>query len=130
MSLSKFYKQYGTHLNRFPSVDRRPLDLYKLKRSVEARGGFKKVSRDKKWAEIGRDLGYSGKIMSSLSTSLKILTKDGCILMKNGEKTPSSAFIGSWHSGTTEHTRLLPPNISHLSSISHQDSAIQSSTNL
>jgi [histone H3]-trimethyl-L-lysine4 demethylase len=25
----------------------------------------------KKWAEIGRDLGYSGKIMSSLSTSLK-----------------------------------------------------------
>lgn len=25
----------------------------------------------KKWAEVGRDLGYSGKIMSSLSTSLK-----------------------------------------------------------
>lgn len=29
------------------------------------------MCKQKKWAEIGRDLGYSGKIMSSLSTSLK-----------------------------------------------------------
>lgn len=29
------------------------------------------MCKHKKWAEIGRDLGYSGKIMSSLSTSLK-----------------------------------------------------------
>jgi [histone H3]-trimethyl-L-lysine4 demethylase len=69
--LAKFHKQYGTNLNRFPSVDKRPLDLYKLKKAVEVRGGFEKVCKDKKWAEIGRDLGYSGKIMSSLSTSLK-----------------------------------------------------------
>ena len=59
------------NLNRFPSVDKRPLDLYKLKKAVECRGGFDKVCKFKKWAEIGRDLGYSGKIMSSLSTSLK-----------------------------------------------------------
>ena len=38
---------------------------------METRGGFEKVCKLKKWAEIGRDLGYSGKIMSSLSTSLK-----------------------------------------------------------
>ncbi|KAI9828378.1 MAG: hypothetical protein M1832_002806 [Thelocarpon impressellum] len=69
--LSKFHKQHGTNLNRFPSVDKRPLDLYKLKKAVEVRGGFDKVCKVKKWAEIGRDLGYSGKIMSSLSTSLK-----------------------------------------------------------
>lgn len=69
--LAKYHKQYGTNLNRFPSVDKRPLDLYKLKKAVEVRGGFEKVCKDKKWAEIGRDLGYSGKIMSSLSTSLK-----------------------------------------------------------
>ena len=59
------------NLNRFPSVDKRPLDLYKLKKAVETRGGFDKVCKLKKWAEIGRILGYSGKIMSSLSTSLK-----------------------------------------------------------
>lgn len=69
--LAKFHKQSGTSLTRFPSVDKRPLDLYKLKKAVEARGGFTKVCKLKKWAEIGRDLGYSGKIMSSLSTSLK-----------------------------------------------------------
>ncbi|KZF20320.1 PHD transcription factor [Xylona heveae TC161] len=69
--LAKFHKQHGNNLNRFPSVDKRPLDLYKLKKAVEVRGGFDKVCKLKKWAEIGRDLGYSGKIMSSLSTSLK-----------------------------------------------------------
>ena len=69
--LAKFHKQNGMNLNRFPSVDKRPLDLYKLKKAVETRGGFEKVCKLKKWAEIGRDLGYSGKIMSSLSTSLK-----------------------------------------------------------
>ena len=69
--LAKYHKQHGMNLNRFPSVDKRPLDLYKLKKAVETRGGFEKVCKLKKWAEIGRDLGYSGKIMSSLSTSLK-----------------------------------------------------------
>ncbi|KAF2191990.1 PLU-1-domain-containing protein [Zopfia rhizophila CBS 207.26] len=69
--LSKFHKQHGNSLTRFPSVDKRPLDLYKLKKAVETRGGFDRVCKQKKWAEIGRDLGYSGKIMSSLSTSLK-----------------------------------------------------------
>jgi histone demethylase JARID1 len=69
--LAKFHKQHGHSLTRFPSVDKRPLDLYKLKKAVEKRGGFERVCKGKKWAEIGRDLGYSGKIMSSLSTSLK-----------------------------------------------------------
>lgn len=69
--LTKFHKQHGSNLTRFPSVDKRPLDLYKLKKAVETRGGFDQVCKLKKWAEIGRDLGYSGKIMSSLSTSLK-----------------------------------------------------------
>jgi histone demethylase JARID1 len=69
--LAKFHKQHGNSLTRFPSVDKRPLDLYKLKKAVETRGGFNRVCKQKKWAEIGRDLGYSGKIMSSLSTSLK-----------------------------------------------------------
>ncbi|KAK4189147.1 Lid2 complex component lid2 [Podospora australis] len=71
-SLAKFHKQHGNSgLTRWPYVDKKPLDLYRLKKAVEARGGFEKVCKLKKWAEIGRDLGYSGKIMSSLSTSLK-----------------------------------------------------------
>ncbi|KAK3377568.1 PLU-1-like protein-domain-containing protein [Podospora didyma] len=70
-ALGKFHKQQGSNLTRWPFVDKKPLDLYRLKKAVEARGGFEKVCKLKKWAEIGRDLGYSGKIMSSLSTSLK-----------------------------------------------------------
>lgn len=69
--LAKFHKQHGHNLNRFPSVDKRPLDLYRLKKTVERKGGFDHVCKAKRWAEVGRDLGYSGKIMSSLSTSLK-----------------------------------------------------------
>lgn len=69
--LAKFHKQNGHSLNRFPSVDKRPLDLYRLKKTVERKGGFDTVCKAKRWAEVGRDLGYSGKIMSSLSTSLK-----------------------------------------------------------
>ncbi|KAM0189434.1 hypothetical protein ACHAPI_010014 [Fusarium lateritium] len=63
--------EHGTNLHRLPYVDKKPLDLYRLKKAVESRGGFENVCKHKKWAEIGRDLGYSGKIMSSLSTSLK-----------------------------------------------------------
>lgn len=69
--LARFHKQNGHNLNRFPSVDKRPLDLYRLKKTVERKGGFEQVCKTKRWAEVGRDLGYSGKIMSSLSTSLK-----------------------------------------------------------
>lgn len=69
--LTKFHRQQGHSLAKFPSVDKKPLDLYKLKKAVEQRGGFAQVCTGKRWAEIGRDLGYSGKIMSSLSTSLK-----------------------------------------------------------
>lgn len=69
--MAKFHKQQGNNLHRLPYVDKKPLDLYRLKKAVESRGGFDKVCKLKKWAEIGRDLGYSGKIMSSLSTSLK-----------------------------------------------------------
>lgn len=69
--LASFQRKHGANLNRFRSVDKRPLDLYKLKRAVEARGGFESVCTMKKWAEIGRDLGYSGRIVGSLSKSLR-----------------------------------------------------------
>ena len=126
--MAKFHKQLGTNLNRFPSVDKRPLDLYRLKKAVEVRGGFQKVCKLKKWAEIGRDLGYSGKIMSSLSTSLKNsyqrwlnpyeeylrLAKPG-VQQKlehehGGPLTPSPADspLKRSHQGTPGHGALLP----------------------
>ncbi|KMU74649.1 histone demethylase JARID1C [Coccidioides immitis RMSCC 3703] len=48
--LTKFHRQHGTTLARFPSVDKRPLDLYKLKKAVEVRGGF-----DQRWLQPYED---------------------------------------------------------------------------
>jgi len=67
----EYHEQHGMPPNRFPSLDKQPLDLYKLKKAVEDRGGLQTVRKEKKWAEIGRDLGYSGQIVSSLPTSLE-----------------------------------------------------------
>ena len=70
--LAKFHRQQGTTLTRLPSLDKQPIDLYQLKRAVDARGGFKDVCNSKKWAEIGRELGYGSiKNVTSVSTALK-----------------------------------------------------------
>lgn len=71
--LYNFHVESGTVMNKIPSVDKRPVDLYNLFECVTFRGGFKAVCDDKLWAQIGRELGYAGRIMTSLSTSLKAL---------------------------------------------------------
>jgi histone demethylase JARID1 len=70
--LAKFHRQQGTTLTRLPSLDKQPIDLYQLKRAVDIRGGFKAVCAAKKWAEIGREMGYGSiKNITSVSTALK-----------------------------------------------------------
>ena len=70
--LAKFHRQQGTPLTRAPSLDKQPIDLYQLKRLVDARGGFKEVCNNKRWAEVGRELGYGSiKNVTSVSTTLK-----------------------------------------------------------
>ena len=76
-------QEYFAHLSRFHqistnffhqlSIDDRPLNLYELKKAVERYGGFEEVYKLNRWAEIGRDLGRSGRITSSLLTSLEYL---------------------------------------------------------
>lgn len=58
-------------LGRLPSIDKKPLDLFDLRRRVLEKGGFDEVCRKKLWAQIGRELGYT-RVMTSLSTSLKV----------------------------------------------------------
>ena len=65
----KFIKKQN--LTKIPNIDKRKLDLYRLRNCVQIRGGFHAVCSKKLWAQIGRELGYSGRIMSSLSTSLR-----------------------------------------------------------
>jgi hypothetical protein len=72
-----FYKDLvNFHRNmpllRLPSIDKKPIDLYNLRRCVLEKGGFDEVCRRKQWAQIGRELGYTNRVMTSLSTSLKM----------------------------------------------------------
>lgn len=70
-NLHYFHKMNGTAIGKIPMIDKRTLDLFHLHLCVRLRGGFVSVCRKKMWAQIGRELGYNGKIMTSLSTSLK-----------------------------------------------------------
>lgn len=70
-SLYYFHRLGRNNLSKLPSIDKRPLDLFHLYQCVQLRGGFEEVCKKKLWAQIGRELGYSGRIMTSLSTSLK-----------------------------------------------------------
>ncbi|KAG5357849.1 Jumonji/ARID domain-containing protein 2 [Yarrowia sp. B02] len=69
--LFQFHIKHKTPIVKLPSIDKRPIDVYHLFHCVHLRGGFVEVCRRKLWAQVGRELGYSGKIMTSLSTSLK-----------------------------------------------------------
>jgi histone demethylase JARID1 len=69
--LTKYHLQTGKSIGKIPQLDKRPIDLYKLKNEVTMRGGVQQVTRLKKWAEIGRILGYNRKQCTSLSNSLK-----------------------------------------------------------
>jgi len=70
--LTKFHRQQGTTLTRFPSLEGRQIDLYALKKHVDANGGFKVVCDEKKWGEIGRRMGFIGaKNISGVVTTLK-----------------------------------------------------------
>ncbi|ORZ20066.1 PLU-1-like protein-domain-containing protein [Lobosporangium transversale] len=69
--LYKFHRQQGHPVLKIPQLDKRPIDLFRLRKEVTARGGYQKVTAGKKWAEIGRGLDYTRKQCTSLSNALK-----------------------------------------------------------
>ncbi|KAI8873732.1 JmjC-domain-containing protein, partial [Ramicandelaber brevisporus] len=69
--LQKFHAMNGTPIGRLPHLDHRPIDLFKLRKEVQERGGFDVVNGKKQWAAIGRDMGYQRKSCTSMSNGLK-----------------------------------------------------------
>lgn len=69
--LQKFHAQQGRARVSIPIIDRRPVDLYNLKLTVSAYGGFENVGRMRKWAEVTRRLGYDEKDSSHLAAQVK-----------------------------------------------------------
>ncbi|AQZ13165.1 ECM5 (YMR176W) [Zygosaccharomyces parabailii] len=80
----------GHHLHKVPSIDKRTLDLYRLWECVQLRGGYHAVCQRKLWAQIGREMGYSGRIMSSLSTSLRSAYAK---VLLDFESDPQNAYV-------------------------------------
>lgn len=57
--IQAYYKLTRKSTTKIPELDKRPINLYKLKTEVAARGGFQTVTKLRKWAEIGKELDYA-----------------------------------------------------------------------
>ncbi|KAJ2412497.1 hypothetical protein GGI10_003647 [Coemansia sp. RSA 2530] len=93
--LYKFHARQGNPLTKVPQLDHRPIDLFELRHQVTMRGGFQKVNREKRWAEIGRVMKYDRKSCTSMSTTLKatysnIVMPFEIYVAKHGGNPPSS----------------------------------------
>ncbi|KAI9355372.1 hypothetical protein DFJ73DRAFT_623678 [Zopfochytrium polystomum] len=73
--LERFHQQMGTPFNRAPMLDKKPLDLHKLKKEVLARGGYQKVTANKKWFEVGRAIGADKNCTSASYTCRQAFLK-------------------------------------------------------
>ncbi|QPG75270.1 hypothetical protein FOA43_002621 [Brettanomyces nanus] len=71
MRLEEAMKKGKLSINKLPCIDKRQIDLWRLYNSVQLRGGFQLCCGEKMWAQVGRELGFYGKITSSLSSSIK-----------------------------------------------------------
>ncbi|KAI8813645.1 hypothetical protein BJ742DRAFT_704778 [Cladochytrium replicatum] len=69
--LHKYHSQNSIVFNRVPTIDKKPVDLAKLRKEVSSRGGFQAVSDGKKWPEVARAIGVSGKNFSNVAYTVK-----------------------------------------------------------
>ncbi|EGO02116.1 hypothetical protein SERLA73DRAFT_159163 [Serpula lacrymans var. lacrymans S7.3] len=67
--LYRFHKQQGNSRVSVPTINHKPLDLWLLRKEVHKLGGYDAVTKNKKWSDLGRLLGYGG--IPGLSTQIK-----------------------------------------------------------
>ncbi|KAI9464290.1 jumonji superfamily protein [Russula earlei] len=67
--LYRFHQQQGNTRVSVPTINNKPMDLWLLRKKVQELGGYDAVTKGKKWADLGRYLGYTG--ISGLSTQIK-----------------------------------------------------------
>ncbi|KAF9037813.1 hypothetical protein BDZ89DRAFT_1061401 [Hymenopellis radicata] len=112
--LYRFHKQQGNPRVVVPTINHKPMDLWLLKKEVNKMGGYEAVSRDKRWADLGRLLGYRG--IQGLTTQIKqsymriILPYERfCEQKRNGPQTPSVKPPSSGLFKAEAPTDGLPP---------------------
>ena len=67
-NLLKFHFESGNTHFRIPQIGGKELDCYKLYNSVVGRGGFQKVSSNKLWKEVVKELGLPASCTSASFT--------------------------------------------------------------
>ncbi|KAG0261774.1 hypothetical protein BG011_000676 [Mortierella polycephala] len=132
--LYKFHRQQGHPVYKIPQLDKRPIDLFQLRKEVAARGGYQKVTAGKKWAEIGRGMDYTRKQCTSMSNALKnaylnIIMPYEIYLTKHKQSSSAAAADGSTATGIKREASMdfgdgsqdtlatpaaSPPNSSHI----------------
>ncbi|RKP09517.1 JmjC domain, hydroxylase-domain-containing protein, partial [Thamnocephalis sphaerospora] len=125
--LYRFHRQQGTPVRHVPQLNKRPVDLYRLRKEVLSRGGFDQVCREKQWAAIGRALKVDGKTCTSLSNSLKtfylkIIAPYERYLAENAGKSGADGrnLLNCTDCGRAAHTACVRPRLPTLPSQLHQ----------
>ena len=69
--VKSYYKLRGKSTTNIPKLDKKDINLYRLKKEVALRGGIQRVTGRKLWAEVARELGYVRKNWTRVSNTLK-----------------------------------------------------------
>ena len=119
---TKLYEYYkangmGEKFNKLPTVDKKPLDLWRLWSCVQTHGGFNNVCFRKMWLQIGKELGYSGKIMQSLATTLRSnyskIFGDFTYSYLGQEEKGHTATTNNFAVNPSQNTKLCTLNTQH-----------------
>jgi hypothetical protein len=65
--LQKFHQHIGSPLTRLPTLNGRPVDLYRLRKEVMNRGGHEQVEKTNGWPAMGRLFSKTLKLSTSSS---------------------------------------------------------------
>ncbi|TDG39500.1 hypothetical protein AWZ03_014078 [Drosophila navojoa] len=65
--LYKYMDDRGTPLNKVPSIQSRDVDLYRLFRAVQKRGGYNRVTAKNQWKVIAMRLGFTPCTLSVMN---------------------------------------------------------------
>ncbi|CDR43083.1 hypothetical protein NBRC10512_001529 [Rhodotorula toruloides] len=67
-----FHRQQGSTGMTIPSIGGKPVDMWKLKREVNALGGYAAVTNGRKWTTVGKALGYNVASNTGICSQLKM----------------------------------------------------------
>ncbi|KAF4424233.1 hypothetical protein F53441_14240 [Fusarium austroafricanum] len=74
-NLSKFHKKLGNTLPNFQHANNQIIDIYRMSKAVNIRGGFDNVCKYEVWPDVVKDMGYSDETVPWVLDTLKKLYK-------------------------------------------------------